>query len=219
MASNPVGRETGADRSDRQRRNVITNLLDGWVRSPRRRRVHVMSPLPMTAVSQMRPKVDDSATVAHWKRLSTEDSTTSASVDDVVSPPITSNCPPAPSPPTPVQWCWSWGSWWASVPAVELNAIISRVIDCTTPTLLSRHDDTLARNFFYTFLRTWSCAVNAKSRPIPPNSRSNFFSRIQIKTTETGVGDIWFVEYLYPKRNFLFSSWTVVKDNTRTQKK
>jgi hypothetical protein len=27
----------------------------------------------------MRPKVDDSATVAHWKRLSTDDSTTSIS--------------------------------------------------------------------------------------------------------------------------------------------
>ena len=54
-----------------------------------------MSPLPITAVNQIRPKVDDSATVAHWKRLSTDDSTTSDTTTDVVvvvtapRPPIT----------------------------------------------------------------------------------------------------------------------------------
>ena len=58
----------------------------------------MMSPLPITAVSQIRPKVDDSATVAHWKRLSTEDSTTSATTDVVSAPPpITETSPPSPA--------------------------------------------------------------------------------------------------------------------------
>lgn len=40
-----------------------------------------MSPLPITAVSQIRPNVDDSAIVVHWNKLSTDASTT----PDVVS--------------------------------------------------------------------------------------------------------------------------------------
>jgi len=61
-------------------------------KSSPKERARMMSPLPITAVNQMRPKVDDSATVAHWKRLSTDDSTTSDTTKDVVvsaPPPIT----------------------------------------------------------------------------------------------------------------------------------
>ncbi|KZS01096.1 Uncharacterized protein APZ42_002343 [Daphnia magna] len=76
-----------------------------------------MSPFPITAISQIKPKVDDSATVAHWNRLSTEDSTTSAS--DVVSLGAV-NTPLAAltSPASPMTDCCS-----CSVPIDELNAI------------------------------------------------------------------------------------------------
>ena len=43
------------------------HLFDGCVSSPLRRSVQVMSKFPTTAISQMKPKVVDSATIGHGK--------------------------------------------------------------------------------------------------------------------------------------------------------
>ncbi|KAI9560946.1 hypothetical protein GHT06_011903 [Daphnia sinensis] len=78
-----------------------------------------MSPFPITAISQIKPKVDDSATVVHWNRLCTVDSTTSAT--DVVSLVVTIETPldALTSPASPMTDCCS-----CSVPTDELNAIL-----------------------------------------------------------------------------------------------
>lgn len=88
--------------------------MDGWVRRPLRSSVHVMSPLPITAVSQIRPNVDDSAIVVHWNKLSTEDSTTP---DDVVSLVVVLLATANPASPPDCCCCCS------VVPIDKLNAI------------------------------------------------------------------------------------------------
>ena len=62
-------------------------LLDGWVSNPLLSNVQVMSTLPMTAMSQMRPKVDASAIKVHGKlRASVADASSSVAATSDVAP-------------------------------------------------------------------------------------------------------------------------------------
>ena len=59
-------------------------LLDGLLRRPRRNRVHVMSKLPMTAISQMKPNVVDWVTIGQGKSAGSSASRVPITVDDSI---------------------------------------------------------------------------------------------------------------------------------------